>query len=76
MEIDESITQRTNCRYSFDCLSGDKTCFCKVKAMIGNDMLEVRSKIDIGCGYRIGFGGTTFCICPTRVEIYNRYGMQ
>jgi hypothetical protein len=75
MKIDEFILRKTTCRYNFDCLSGDKTRLCKVKAMVGNDMLEVRSKIDIGCGYRIAFGGTTFCTCPTRVEIYNHYDM-
>ena len=73
MKVDESITRSTICRYDFSCLSGDKTWKCKVKSSIGHGVVEIKSTINRGCGYRVSFGDTYFCNCPTRNEIYNRY---
>ena len=74
LKIDEAVIRSTvNCQYSFRCLSGDATCLCEVKDSIKYDMLEVNPKSDIGCCHRISLGKKNFCICPTRVEIYNRY---
>ena len=40
--------------------------------MIGNDILEVKSKIDIGCGYFVSFGETYFCLCPTSPVVFKK----
>jgi len=74
MKIDDAVTgSTTRCRYNFSCLSCEKSCMCKPKDSIGHGMIEVKSSVTIGCGYRVSFGATHFCNCPTRVEIYNRY---
>jgi hypothetical protein len=76
IKIDEEIIQRTtNCEHDFSCLSGDKICICKANRLIGFDLLEINPKIVNGCRYRMSFGDTCFCNCPTRVELYNRYSM-
>lgn len=76
IKIDEEIIQRTlKCELDFLCLSGDKTCLCKAKRSIGFDLLEINPKIVNDCGFRVSFGNTYFCNCPTRNEIYNRYNM-
>ena len=76
IKIDEVVIRSTvNCQYGFRCLSGDTTCLCEVKDSIGYDMLEIIPKSDTDCNHRISLGNSNFCMCPTRVEIYNRYGM-
>jgi hypothetical protein len=76
IKIDEEIIKRTtNCELNFSCLSGDKTCMCKVKYFIGFDLLEINPKIVNDCRYHLSFGNTNFCTCPTRNEIYNRYNI-
>ena len=72
--IDEEIIQSTtNCEFNFSCLSVDKPCICEVVCSIGCGLLEINPKICNDCKYRMSFGYTYFCHCPTRVEIYNRY---
>ena len=73
-KIPEEILQKTtNCEFDFNCLFGDKQCLCEIKASIVNDLLELKPKFDIHCKYRMPFGDTFFCTCPTRNEIYKRY---
>ena len=74
LKIDAAVIRSTvNYQYGSRCLSGDTTCLCEVKDSIEYDMLEVYPKSDIDCCHRISLGKTNFCICPTRVGIYNRY---
>ena len=76
LKIDEAVIRSTvNCQYGFRCLSGDTACLCEVKGSTSYDMLEIIPKTDIACSHRISLGKMHFCICPTRVEIYNRYRM-
>jgi hypothetical protein len=74
IKIDKTVIQRTsNCKCEFSCLSGDKTCLCEAKCSIGSEVLEVTPKSGIDCNYCVSVGNTTFCHCPTRNEIFNRY---
>ena len=76
IKIDEEIIQKAiYCEYDFSCLSGEKRCLCEVKELIGYAMLEIKPKLAIDCRYHVSIGDTSLCICPTRHEIYNRYGM-
>lgn len=76
IKIDEAVIRSTiNCRNDFRCLPGDKSCLCEVTDSIGYDMLEIKPKSDTNCSHRISLGNSNFCMCATRVEIYNRYGI-
>ena len=76
IEIDTEILQKTSyCKRDFRCLSGDKRCLCEVKVSIGYDMVEIKPNLVLDCKYHVTFGDTSFCICPTRNEIFKRYSI-
>ena len=74
MEIKEqTIKATTKCSKSFDCLK-DESHFC-----LGNVVSCVDGEVHFvnctgSCGYKIRFGDTPFCSCPTRKEIFGKYG--
>ena len=75
-KISEDILQRTiNCARDFSCLAVGKTPICKAKRSMGVSLLEITLKNFVDCSYRVSFGYTYFCTCPTRNEIYNRYNV-
>ncbi len=74
IKIDKDVLhQTTNCIYNFTCLLGDKTCLCDVVGSNEEDIVELKAKPSISCKYCISLESSTYCHCPTRVEIYNRY---
>ena len=76
IKIDEAIKRSTtNCEFDFCCLSGVKACLCEAKGSIGHNLLEVTPKYGSNCRYCLSLGKAFFCLCPTRNEIYNRYGI-
>ena len=73
-KIDKAVLHKTTgCLYDFTCLSGDKTCLCDVVASNEEDIVELKSKPSISCKYCIALETSTYCHCPTRVEIYKQY---
>ena len=69
-KIPEEILQKTtNCEFDFNCLLGDKQSLYEIKSSMGHGMLELKPKFDVHCKYRLSFGETYFCRCPTRNEI-------
>ena len=74
IKIDKTILHRTtDCLFDFNCLSGGKTCICDVVASNEEDIVEIKSKPSIPCKYCVSLESASYCTCPTRVEIYNRY---
>ena len=74
LHIDERVLRETTkCANNFRCLSGDKSCFCEGIYSIGSDMIKIPLNPDRLCAYRLSYGYSYFCLCPTRCEIYNRY---
>ena len=74
IKIDKAVLHKTtNCIYNFTCLVGDKTCLCDVVVSNEEDIVELKAKTSISCKYCIALESSTYCHCPTRVEIYNRY---
>ena len=77
IKIDEAIIEKTIfCKHDFKCLSGDISCSCEIQGSVGYNMLKIKPKLDIECTYHASFGYASFCNCPTRNELYNRYGSQ
>jgi len=74
IKIDKAVLHNTtNCIFDFNCLSGGKTCLCDVVVSNEEDIVEIKSKPSIPCKYCISLDSASYCTCPTRVEIYNRY---
>ena len=74
IEIDKAVLHNTtDCLYDFNCLSGDKTHLCDDVASNEEDIVEIKSNPPLACRYCISLGSASYCTCPTRVEIYNRY---
>lgn len=70
------INKTTHCDHDFLCLSDEWTQCGVIKNLIGGKLLCVH--FDWGkqrdCSYMVLFGGDYYCTCPTRIEIYKRYG--
>ena len=74
MEIEKEILDKTvHCKKDFDCIKNNNIC-CKVESCIDKKVHFVRCSEENACNYRISFGHSYICTCPTRIEIYNKYG--
>lgn len=75
MEIDMKIVAKTeSCMKNFDCLNNEKHVYCKVENCLNNTVHFVKHFNNNYCGYKMSFGNSSICTCPTRKEIYNKYG--
>ena len=78
IEVNENVINKTaHCDHDFLCLSDEWKQCGVVKALIADKLLYVQfdSEQQRTCSYRVSFGGGYYCACPTRVEIYNQYGI-
>jgi len=80
IEIDEEVLSKTTeCKKGFSCLSSKTRDICKVRSKLesaGAEMiLFCEPNNDKHCDYKKPFGDFCICECPTRKEIYNRYGI-
>ena len=74
LKIDEGVLKKTiKCKKDFSCLSGDKNRLCDVMDSIVSDMVRIALQSDKICSYRLSYGYSYYCLCPTRCEIYKRY---
>lgn len=67
------LNQTGECSGDFSCLDNDKTCLCEVDEIINNKLLFIKPAKITFCHYKISFGYSYFCSCPTRNELYKRY---
>ena len=75
-EISEDIIKNTTkCINDFSCLNSGKECLCNVEKTAGVNHLFLKDdgSKKSACLYRMGFGDSFICNCPTRNEIYRRY---
>ena len=73
IEIDKAIIDATTeCKKNFLCLYGDTKHLCKVEYCV-SDTVHFIECLEPACRYKAMFGGSFFCTCPIRKEIYNRY---
>ena len=75
MKIDKEIVKKTTtCGKYFNCLNDEKHILCKVEHCINNvHFLEWSNKNN--CRYKLKFDVEKICMCPTRKEIYKKYGI-
>ena len=75
--VDEKIQDRTTCRNSFHCLSGNMEGVCEIfnAENIPIVVTDCPKKAE-ACHYCKPFDVVEgFCKCPTRLELYKRYGI-
>ena len=76
MEIEKEILDKTvHCKKDFDCIKNNNIC-CTVTRCVDKEVHFVEcSQENNSCEYRMTFGFATYiCTCPTRKEIYKKYG--
>lgn len=74
MEIDKIIIEKTlNCNKNFDCLNNNAHVCCKVEDCINNEVHFIKCLEKLQCTYKMSFGESFICTCPTRKEIFNKY---
>lgn len=74
MEIDnKTISATSGCERNFDCLKSGRFVFCRVEECINKKVHFVKNIDKLYCNYKMSFGDSSVCTCPTRKEIFNRY---
>jgi hypothetical protein len=69
----ETLEKTTKCEKK-GCLY-DETIMCRVERAIKTDLLFVQADpLKCSCNYCVTFGDSFMCLCPTRQEIYLKYG--
>lgn len=71
----KSVTSKaiTRCEKDFSCLSGNEECVCWVAYASRYRFVQVKPQSNYPCSYLFHYGNETYCLCPTRNELYNRY---
>ena len=78
IEVNENVINKTtHCDHEFICLEDEWTQCGVVKTLITDKLLYVHFEWgqQRACSYRVPFGNGYYCTCPTRIEIYKRYGI-
>ena len=74
IKVDEDIKKgTTKCEKDFRCLADNTYELCRVTETVRDNVLFIQCEGDNYCNYRISFGYSFICSCPTRKEIYNKY---
>ena len=70
----EVLDRTTKCEKGFSCLSERQACPTgRVDDFIQDLILFVDGESQMACPYRILFGDSFICNCPTRQELYRQY---
>jgi hypothetical protein len=70
---ENAITETMMCKKDFVCLSGEGACLCELTYCLNGKSYFINPDKDKLCNYKVKYGTTFLCGCPTRKEIYNRY---
>ncbi len=75
MEIEKAILDKTTgCNKDFDCIKNNNI-YCTVTRNVNNEVIFVECSEKKFCNYKMDFGGLNICNCPTRKEIFRKYGL-
>lgn len=71
---EETLRNTRKCNKDFSCLSNCKQKdLCKVLSRAGNDRdFRILNK-NSECHYRMRFGDSYTCTCPTRIDLYREH---
>ena len=61
------------CEKDFYCLTGELDHLCEVTGCVFESILYIKCLAGKYCNHKYSIGEDTFCSCPVRKEIYNKY---
>lgn len=74
VEISQETKNLTDCKKGFSCLNQETRDICKIGYCV-EEMYYFIEDRDIDCNFRFNYGYATMCRCPTRKELYSKYGI-
>jgi len=70
------LKDTTTCRNSFACLSGETEHMCEViKSASSYNAVVIKSTSIDSCKHLLHLDDVTYCLCPTRNELYRCYNL-
>ena len=73
-QIAEQILQKTTkCLSSFQCLDDERRDICSVEWSLKEKGCFLKIVKPKGCPYKVSFGDSYLCNCPTRHELFSKY---
>jgi len=74
LEVSEDVVRKTDrCPYGMKCLKDGGRPECEVEHLVVGNGVFVRSRECIICSYRISHARSYVCLCPVRIELFQRY---
>lgn len=71
---ENALKSTTKCMDRFSCLYGKGKCLCDIEDCSEGKIHFIVPKRHEGlCAYKMAFGYSYTCNCPTRKELYNHY---
>jgi hypothetical protein len=67
------LQQTTKCPLSFQCLDDEKRTICTVEWCLKDNGCFLETVKPNGCPYKVKFGATYMCKCPTRHELFTKH---
>lgn len=75
IEVSEKVIFETiNCEKNFSCLKNTTHTLCNVTECINNQVHFLECTDNKVCNYNLTYADSYICLCPTRKEIFNKYG--
>lgn len=72
--VSEDIKNTTiKCNKKFSCLTNNGSNLCKIISSYNCSVFYILCNNEIACEYKHLLNERTYCNCPTRKEIYNKY---
>jgi len=78
VEVDEKIIKETTkCNWGMECL-GNENHVCQIAKIVDcvNGKVHFVNCDENNCKYKLGFGDSKICICPVKIEIFNKHKKQ
>jgi len=70
---EETIKRTVKCQFDFACLRDNDFPKCVADYSVKNNGVFIKQVMEERCPYKITFGYSYICNCPTRYEIYDKY---
>ena len=76
IKIDDKTLQITKkCQRSFGCLDDKQLDMCTIERCIEGNGCYLKTAVFPDCNYQISLVNSEICSCPTRSELYKKYGI-
>ncbi len=70
-----TLARSTSCSRYYDCLMEGRCAKCEVERPVGEERAFIKGSDSEPCPYKLKFGNSYYCTCPTRIELKSIYGL-